>query len=91
MSSEVKRYDPIGDDGVYSFNNIEMSNDGEFVLYTDYESLRLSHEETTKQLRALEDAVMYYMTGGGYIMELNEERKKILHQAIQNSRTRKQV
>lgn len=86
MSSEVKRYDPIGDAGVYSFSNIEMSDDGEFVLYTDHESLRLSHEETKKQLRALEDAIELKFR---YIIPVVYGKDPI-SQAIQNSRARGQ-
>lgn len=59
-------------------------------IIKELRSARQALADTKAQLEALEDAVMYYMTSGGYIMELNEERKKILHQAIANSRARKQ-
>lgn len=68
------------------------------------ESLRLSHEETTKQLRALEDAIEMSLTNHDPLNSVNrfeseniciqstwgEEGFQELQQAIANSRVRKQ-
>lgn len=93
MSSEVKRYDMVQGEEV-------EDNDGGYVLYTDYESLRLSHEETTKQLMALEDALERNSVYGKYPNTDKEDMIEffistdpdwnLIYQAIQNSRARKQ-
>jgi len=67
MGSEVKRYRmeiPIIKEDIWALKGSEPMECRidkkvvDVVLDTDYESLRLSHEETKKQLRALEDAIM---------------------------------
>lgn len=89
MSEEVKRYD-----SQYEGWN-EPNENGDWMLYEDHEriveSLRLSHEQTTKQLRALEDAVVSF---GLPILiddvDQDDPSVILIQRHIQNSRARKQ-
>lgn len=46
--SEIRRYEPVDNDGFYDSGNIKDSRYGDYVEFADYEYERLAHEATKK-------------------------------------------
>lgn len=80
-----------------NLKDVDKDEDGEFVLYADYESERQAHLQTKKELEELQDAIAYRgrndftkreKENGLEIYYKLTEADKVIGKAIEASRKR---